>query len=327
MCIVLLATASKRYPLVLLNNRDEYLSRPAAPAHFWHDFNGRLLGGRDLLRPEHGTWLGVTTDGRIAALTNHYEASNAAASCAPHSRGAVVTNFLTSSQTINDYVDQTSALGQEPAAWQCGQYSLLCGVIRPASRGYQHDKAARLEIRPLALVSHHTGDRSAHWTSMEEGYFGLSNSGYLSPWPKVTTGKALLRSVLENADKSNISKDKLVLELFDLLSTSTFPQADLKGQSGTLETLQHSIFIPPVLLAQDDCSETEHSDTCSNHQLPKGRTYGTQQQTVILVDTQGHLTFVERTLYDLEGKKHDAAQRDKHIEFDIEGWNVTELRL
>ena len=68
MCLVLVAwRANAQYPCVIAANRDELYSRPAAPAHWWRS-DPTLLAGRDL--EAGGTWLGVTLDGRFAAITN-----------------------------------------------------------------------------------------------------------------------------------------------------------------------------------------------------------------------------------------------------------------
>jgi uncharacterized protein with NRDE domain len=83
-------------PLVVAANRDEFYRRKAAPLAWWP--GGKILAGRDLgyggsLRhllsritgkalPEYGTWLGVTRNGRFAALTNFRDATEGARSAA-----------------------------------------------------------------------------------------------------------------------------------------------------------------------------------------------------------------------------------------------------
>ena len=47
--------------------------------------------------------------------------------------------------------------------------------------------------------------------------------------------------------------------------------------------------------------------------------YGTQKQTVILVDRKGTATYVEKTLYDDHGRPTD--DDVQQYEFEIEGWN------
>lgn len=73
MCLIVLAwQAHPHYPLVVAANRDEFLARPASPAHWWTDAPA-LLGGRDL--EGGGTWMGLSRDGRFAALTNYRDPS------------------------------------------------------------------------------------------------------------------------------------------------------------------------------------------------------------------------------------------------------------
>ena len=89
MCLILAAwRTDAAYPLVVAANREEYQERAAAPAAFWHD-EPAILAGRDL--KAMGTWMGISRNGRFAAVTNYrgaYEPSS------PHSRGSLVTDFL-----------------------------------------------------------------------------------------------------------------------------------------------------------------------------------------------------------------------------------------
>jgi uncharacterized protein with NRDE domain len=69
MCLILLAwKAHPRFPLVVAANRDEFHGRAAAAAGFWRD-HPRILAGRDL--EAKGTWMGLSRDGRFAAVTNY----------------------------------------------------------------------------------------------------------------------------------------------------------------------------------------------------------------------------------------------------------------
>ena len=86
MCLIIFAyQADSRYSLVVAANRDEFFSRSTRDADFWKD-NGshsRILGGKDLVAG--GTWLGLTTSGRFAAVTNIRDPSQAERK--PKSRG------------------------------------------------------------------------------------------------------------------------------------------------------------------------------------------------------------------------------------------------
>ena len=69
MCLILMAwRVHAEYPIVIAANRDEFHRRPTAAAQWWPD-RPRLLAGRDL--EAGGTWLGITADGQVAALTNY----------------------------------------------------------------------------------------------------------------------------------------------------------------------------------------------------------------------------------------------------------------
>ena len=68
------------YPLVVAANRDEFHARPTAAAARWADAP-QVGAGRDL--EAGGTWLGIATGGRFAAVTNVREPGRR-----PHQRGA-----------------------------------------------------------------------------------------------------------------------------------------------------------------------------------------------------------------------------------------------
>lgn len=99
MCLILLAwRAQARHPLVVAANRDEFHARSADRAGFWKD-NPGILAGRDL--EAGGTWMGVSRNGRFAAVTNYRGGRDANA---VESRGALVTRFLAGGRSAADYV-------------------------------------------------------------------------------------------------------------------------------------------------------------------------------------------------------------------------------
>ncbi|WP_277186317.1 NRDE family protein, partial [Caballeronia sp. BR00000012568055] len=83
------ASDGSRALLTLSANRDEFFQRDADPMHWWPDAPN-VLAGRDLTGG--GTWLGITRDGRFAALTN-YRAPSEVRPDAP-TRGLLVSAFL-----------------------------------------------------------------------------------------------------------------------------------------------------------------------------------------------------------------------------------------
>ena len=89
MCIIFVAfRAHPDYRLVVAANRDEFRDRPTEPAHRWMG-GGGIIGGRDLRGG--GTWMGIHTDGRFAALTNFREPAAVPTEDSP-SRGDLVVS-------------------------------------------------------------------------------------------------------------------------------------------------------------------------------------------------------------------------------------------
>ncbi|MCA0988224.1 NRDE family protein [Guptibacillus algicola] len=99
MCLIAVAIEQNpKYPFILIANRDEFYERPTETAHFWND-HPNLLAGRDL--KAYGTWLGVTVEGKIAALTNFREPTE---THKEKSRGELPVNFLTRNVHAYDYM-------------------------------------------------------------------------------------------------------------------------------------------------------------------------------------------------------------------------------
>jgi len=104
MCLILLAwRVPGRPPLMVAANRDEFHARPAAPAAFWED-QPSILAGRDL--EARGTWMGISRGGRFAAVTNYRGGTEPRAA---QSRGALVTGFLSGSETAGAYIESVTA--------------------------------------------------------------------------------------------------------------------------------------------------------------------------------------------------------------------------
>ena len=103
MCLIAFAFGvSKDYPLLFAANRDEHYSRPTLDAEWWRD-HPQILGGRDILKG--GTWLGISRDGRLGAVTNLPSSSEVSNK---NSRGNLVKNYLVQQRTIDQYKTRLS---------------------------------------------------------------------------------------------------------------------------------------------------------------------------------------------------------------------------
>ena len=160
MCLICVAwRCHPRYRLVVAANRDEFHVRPALAAHWWADAPG-VLAGRDL--EAGGTWLGVASGGRFAALTNYREPSTWRADV--RSRGTLVSEFLAGDDSAPNYLGRIAAEGH-----RYNGFGLLA-----------------MDGETLAFAS----NRSPGVIRLGPGIFGLSNHLLDTPWPKVTEGKA-----------------------------------------------------------------------------------------------------------------------------------------
>lgn len=359
MCIALLTTAHPKYALIILDNRDEFILRPTSRPHWWTTndapaTNGhgapnngtgaakkpqRILSSRDLLRPEQGTWLGITAAGHFAVLTNYREldpTTGAPSVFGAKSRGGMATAWLgdASGRSAGAFVEAMIAEGGTQGV---GGFSLICGKLRKR-RGAGDDA-----LDPLAILS----NKAAHpeqipWICGTRGeVVGLSNAAWDNPteWPKVAKGKAALEKVVAEAVAEDLGEGELQGRLLRLLDQDDLPKAPGLAFEDQLKTLQESIFIPLIgdqqhkddmaawaAKTNEDGRARPEEVNSSPEPAPKAPQafsmgmYGTQRQTVILVDWDGNVTYTERALFDANGQAIEKGKGDETFRFAIEGW-------
>jgi len=181
MCLVAFAIgASKRWPLVIAANRDEFLERPTLPLARWKTGAGQeIISGRDLRAG--GTWMGITPGGRIAFLTNVRQAQPEAA---PRSRGELVTRWLEGS---GDAVDFVAALEGQGAPF--GGFNLVLGDMQRNAWTWVTNKHNRAQAAPVL-----------HAQDLAPGLYGLSNAALDTPWPKTAELKRALATAMQTDD-------------------------------------------------------------------------------------------------------------------------------
>lgn len=209
MCLIVFAyNVHPSYRLVLAANRDEFYERPSSSADFWKD-HPEVLAGRDL--KNGGTWLGVTRDGKFAAVTNYRDPA-ALKNDAP-SRGKLVSRYISGNQNPDNYLKKIFS-----QADKYNGFNLFLGddndLFVFSSRGKKQ------KLKP--------------------GIYGLSNHLLNSPWPKVVRSKRMLKAALEKKG------DALERELFSLLADRRVPpesKLPVTGIGLEWERLLSSIFI------------------------------------------------------------------------------------
>lgn len=114
---------------VFAANRDEFLKRPTARARFWDEPHDDVLAGTDLEQNLYGTWLGITKQGRFAALTNFRETNFRG----EISRGVLVRDYLWGSESVHTALQHVKDQGSA-----YGGFSLVCFDFgqKPAEMAY-----------------------------------------------------------------------------------------------------------------------------------------------------------------------------------------------
>ncbi len=171
MCLIVFAwQVVPGMPLIAAGNRDEFFDRPATPADWWDD-HPQICAGRDLRGG--GTWMGITRDGRFAAVTN-VRAPSEKRDDAP-SRGALVADYLSGRCGPQAYIEELSA-----HASRFNGFNLLVG-----------DRDTLLWYSNKA-----EDDDERNGKPLSPGVYGISNGLLDTPWPKVVRTKAQFASLL-----------------------------------------------------------------------------------------------------------------------------------
>lgn len=156
MCLIVLAwQIHPDFPLVVAANRDEFYQRPTQDAAPWPEAP-HLIAGRDL--EAGGTWMGISTKGRFAAVTNVREPGTPKGQS---SRGILTQNFLLGKQ------DAASYLNSIDNTLFSGYNLLLC------------------DGKALWYQSNRDGG-ARHLTA---GIYAVSNHLLDTPWPKIVSAR------------------------------------------------------------------------------------------------------------------------------------------
>lgn len=226
------------YKLIVVANRDESYARPTAPANFWKD-HPDLLAGRDLLGM--GTWLGVTKQGKFAALTNFRDFTQQPIIDNKITRGEIVTNYLTENISPEAYLENLHH--------HKDNYEGFNVVIGNVDQLVYYNNI-EMEIKEVPNGTH-----------------GLSNHMLNTPWPKVTKSKQMFEEYV--IDHHVIGAN----DLLDIFADHELAEDDSLPDTGVGLDLERQL--SPLFI--------------------KTSGYGTRCSTVLFVDHDNYLTFVERT--------------------------------
>jgi uncharacterized protein with NRDE domain len=227
MCLAALAIDhSRRFPLVLAANRDEFFERPTARLGWWTapGSDTEILSGRDL--SAGGTWFGLTAAGKFGLLTN-IRAPSREDTQAP-SRGQIIPDWLTTRASPDRFWVRRALTGHNG-------FNLIAADF------------ARGDCWWLSSAR-------ASPTRLESGLFALSNGALDEPWPKVRILKQQLGEAISSAtalaDGSAPGADALAQVLFNALTDTTVASDDELPSTGIGLELERALS-PAFIRAPD----------------------------------------------------------------------------
>ena len=198
MCILFIAVdQSQEFPLVIAANRDEFHARPTAVSGFWNN-HPHVLAGHDL--QAHGTWMGVTRNGKVAALTNIRAPETIKTDAI--SRGGLVADWL-----IDEAMKQPTYLN----------------VLRANRHKYNGYNLVYGDVKSLAVYNNF---EDTHAT-LTQGVYGLSNANLTTPWPKVTKGIASLTDYVSQNNQLDTEALFAIIKDEDKASDHTLPNTGI----------------------------------------------------------------------------------------------------
>lgn len=206
MCLIIFSiNQSPQFPLVMAANRDEFFRRPTVAMDWWRsDMAGTdILAGKDL--QSGGTWLAVSRDGLVTAVTN-----------------------------VRERQEQTAAKsrGELPLLAQKYDSQSLTARLLPEREEYAGFNLVR--VSPWA--GWYFSNRDAQpGRVIDQGIYGLSNHLLQTPWPKLLKLRTQVDDLLQNsrADQTDQLHSTLIQQLQD---TTPAPDERLPDTGVGLET-------------------------------------------------------------------------------------------
>ncbi|MFT3803741.1 MAG: NRDE family protein [Burkholderiaceae bacterium] len=264
------------YRLIIAANRDEAYARPTRPAGWWpgHD---DVHGGQDLLAG--GSWMALNRDGRMAAVTNFRQPLDAPAcppAADPPSRGTLVGEFV-SPRSMPDaererFIARQRARVAAAASAYAGFNLLLFSLDPKRARGWW------LSNRVAAGAAGATGSAGSAGSTgsagfvaadrpIDAGVHSLSNALLDTAWPKAARLTDAIERTMDVSDARRIES-----MLFEALADRRLPPDDSLPDTGV--GLLRERLLAPAFIAT--------------------RLYGTRASTVVLIDRQHRVDYIER---------------------------------
>ena len=240
---------------------------------------------------EGGTWLGIDSKGRLAILTNVYTGKTIKS----EGRGFIVIDYLNGENSAMEFVAELSE--------KSGMYSPfnLCIFEPQDNHGYE----------PLYFKNTFKNESSGIDIQgegpkvLQLGVAGFGNHPFSEPYRKTIFGINEFKTMLQK----NMDLKRLEDDAVNLLSNTQkmYPDVQMQKQSGIYGKVRDTNGSQCTSESlQSDTQSIKQNDDEDNLVMQKekllssifvdiGEKYGTRMQTIVFIDYEHNVHFVERT--------------------------------
>lgn len=169
MCTLFLAFEKhKDYPIILIENRDEFFARKSTKPHWWE--NNNFFAGQDL--EKGGTWFGHHKNGNWGVVTNYRDLTKPI--LGERSRGDLIPTIIGEEYTAENAAQFLIEHGKD-----FGPFNLLYSIGNKVF--YYNSELNKIE-------------------KITPGIYGLSNAYLDTPWFKIEKGKKEFEKLINQKD-------------------------------------------------------------------------------------------------------------------------------
>uniref|UniRef100_A0A0B7AB84 Transport and Golgi organization protein 2 homolog n=1 Tax=Arion vulgaris TaxID=1028688 RepID=A0A0B7AB84_9EUPU len=259
------------YRLILANNRDEAWCRPTKEADFWGQQEECISGLDQEPGRVGGTWLGMNRSGKIGALLNILGCMDPS----KIGRGHLVTDYISGESDIHEYAQKIFENKDKYNGFSLVLFDL----------GKQEDS---LTVKPVFVSNACSYLSCVNMRSLPANTFvGVSNSPLEYPFQKALKGKDLFGQIVTQYP-TIAGREHLIEKLMSLMAdrTSLLPDP-------VLEKAGLSAGYNPSRVSQQSAINVWSPET----------KYGSRTTTLVLVDSQGSVDYIERTVDPIDSIK------------------------
>lgn len=247
-----------KYKVILINNRDEYFARDTKYSSIINQEQRKSIYGIDLAGSVQGTWLGISKDknSKTIKIGNLANVTGSFHQKSTQGRGPIVCDWINGEKSIDEYSRHLHDICED-----FNNFNFISTFIENET-----DKVA----------AYYISNSPKSIKTLPYGCIGMSNSPLISPFKKVIEGSEMFEKIVKNSD--NLTKEVLI-DSFNLILKSRIK------------------YVPDEELFERKKHENVDPERFSSiHMELKELGYGTRTHTIILVDKDNNIDYIEETM-------------------------------